>query len=57
MANHSPHNQVETSFDDADDIAAFTQEMADVVPIKHNDKVAIKSNDVLDLACPSGKHH
>jgi DNA-nicking Smr family endonuclease len=50
MANHSPHNQVETSFDDADDIAAFTQEMADVVPIKHNDKVAIKSNDVLDLA-------
>jgi DNA-nicking Smr family endonuclease len=35
---------------DVDDKTAFMQEMADVVPIKHNDKVAIKSNDVLDLA-------
>lgn len=34
----------------SEDIDAFMQEMADVVPIEHNDKVAIKSSDPLDLA-------
>ncbi len=36
--------------DDTDDVTAFMQEMSDVVPIQHDDKVAIKYSDPLDLA-------
>lgn len=34
----------------SDDSAAFFQEMSDVVPIQHSDKVSIKPNDALFLA-------
>lgn len=50
MAGLNSHPSASEDAYEADDIAAFMQEMADVVPIANNDKVLIKSDDALELA-------